>query len=232
MKIAIMQPYFLPYIGYFQLISLVDKFIIYDDVNFIKRGWINRNRILSNSSDLMISIPLEKASQNKKINEHFISDQTDWKKKMLMNVKHSYNKAPYFESAFELFEKILDYEEKELSPFLFNSINKLCSFLDIDTELISSSSIYNNQQLKGQHRILDICLQESGDHYINPTGGKLLYDKKYFDDNEVTLNFLETDEIRYDQYGDKFVPFLSILDVIMFNRKESIKLFLNNYRLE
>ena len=127
--------------------------------------------------------------------------------------------------------KIVNYESSELSPFLLNSIKKICSFFNIETELINSSTIYNNQHLKGQHRILDICLKESADHYINPSGGKSLYDKDYFYDNKVLLNFLVTDEIRYKQFENEFIPFLSILDVMMFNGRESTRLFLNNYKL-
>lgn len=169
MKLGIMQPYFLPYIGYFQLIKAVDKYVIYDDVNYIKKGWINRNNILCNGQAHLFSISLRGASQNKLINEIEISDDFSKFRKM---IELSYRKAPYFEEVFKLLNSIIDYPNKNLSLFLANSIKEICKYLSIDTEIIFSSEIEKNNDLKGQEKILEICKILQAKTYINAIGGQ------------------------------------------------------------
>ena len=235
MKIAIMQPYLFPYIGYFQLIKAVGKFIVYDDVNFIKQGWINRNSILVQNKSYLFTLPLSNQSSFSKINEIKINDKLyeSWKIKILRTVEQSYKKAPFFFDSFVLLNEILNVtvENLTISKYNANGIKIICNYLNIKTEIIDSSSIYINSDLKGQNRILDICLREQAIHYINPIGGLDLYDRDIFKDSSIQLNFLKTDTIIYNQFGQEFVPFLSIIDVLMFNSPEEINVMLDNYKL-
>lgn len=226
-----MQPYIFPYIGYFQLINAVDKFVIYDDVNFINRGWINRNRILVNGKDSLFTIPLKDASQNKLINEIDVNWDAAWKNKFLKTIEQSYKKAPFYKEGLEIIEKTLNIEDLNTSNVIFNNLKVICEYLDITTELIPSSAIYQNTDLKAQERILDICLQEKANHYINPIGGLELYDKSYFESKGLKLNFIKAKPVIYKQFKNDFVPWLSMIDVLMFNSKETIQGFLNEYEL-
>lgn len=231
MHIGIMQPYFFPYIGYFQLINLVDKFILYDDVNYINKGWINRNNILINGKGQLFTIPLQGASQNKRINEIHIQNEINWKQKFTKTIKNSYSKSPFFNNIYPLLEDILSNELKNISDFNLLSIRTICNYLDINTIIIESSSIYNNDELKGQNRIIDICLKENALQYINPIGGTNLYNKEDFTKQNLSIKFIKTKDIHYQQYKNDFVPFLSIIDVIMFNSKTEVKNLLNQYEL-
>jgi hypothetical protein len=231
MKIAIMQPYFMPYIGYFQLINAVDKFVIYDDVNYINKGWINRNQILINNKPSIITVPLKGASQNKKINEIFVSSDEKWKSKMLRTIELSYKKAPFFNEVFLLFQNILNSNYQTISQLNLQSIKLICNYLSLNTTLDLSSNLYNNQIFAGQQRILDICIKENINQYINPIGGFDLYDKTYFEKSGVNINFIKSNPVIYKQYTDEFVPWLSILDVLMFNGKVKTKVILNNFSL-
>ncbi|MCU0338885.1 MAG: WbqC family protein [Spirosomaceae bacterium] len=231
MRLAIMQPYFLPYIGYLQLIQAVDKFVFYDDVNYINKGWVNRNRMLLNGQEYLFTIPLKDASQNKRINEISLSDDPKWRDKLLKTIEQSYKKAPYFGETFGLIEQILRLPTTNLSEWIFGSFGLLNAHLGITTEIVASSGIYQNTHLKAQERILDICRQERATHYINPIGGTELYDKATFETEGMTLNFLKTNRIEYPQFKNEFVPWLSILDVMMFNTPETIQDFLEEYAL-
>ncbi|MFY7888622.1 MAG: WbqC family protein [Spirosomataceae bacterium] len=231
MKIAIMQPYILPYIGYFQLIKAVDKFIIYDDVHFINRGWINRNRLLVGGKDSLFTIPLKEASQNKLIHEIEVNWDAAWKSKFLKTLEQSYKKAPFYADVLPLVQASLALDNVPISEVIVENLRILCSYLDIKTEIIASSRSYNNQHLKAQERILDICLQEKAHQYINPIGGLELYDKTVFEEKGMVLNFIKAKAISYPQFKNEFVPWLSILDVLMFNSVAQIQGFLEEYEL-
>lgn len=228
MKLAIMQPYFLPYIGYFQLINAVDKHVIYDDVNFIKKGWVNRNNILLNGKSFLINLLLSGASQNKLINQ--IDVQID-QKKLIKTIETAYIKAPMFSKVFPVFLSIMDYENRELGQFLGNSIIKLCNYMSINTELIFSSSIPKDISLKSQEKILHICKLFDADQYINAIGGQTLYDKMEFKKHNIALQFIEPLYTPYPQFKNEFIPYLSILDVLMFNPVEEVRKMLNQYKI-
>lgn len=231
MKLAIMQPYIFPYIGYFQLIKAVDKFVIYDDVNFINRGWINRNRILVNGKDSLFTIPLKEASQNKLINEIEVNWDDAWKSKWVKTLEQSYKKAPYFQQVRPIIEQTLEQEKTIFSEIIVENLKLINAYLDITTEIISSSSIYQNTELKAQTRIVDICVQEKANHYINPIGGIELYQKEVFEEQGMKLNFIKSKPVQYPQLKNDFVPWLSIIDVLMFNSVEQIQTFLDSYEL-
>lgn len=224
MKLGIMQPYFFPYIGYWQLINCVDKYIIYDDVNFIKGGWINRNIILINNKPQYINLPLIGSSSNKLINEISVSDNINLLKKLLKSIEFSYKKAPYIKDVYLLLEDIILYEESNLAKWLENSIISICDYLDINTEIIVSSHIDKNNELKSTNKILDICNVLGANEYINAIGGAALYSKDNFISKNIELSFIKTNEIVYKQFNDNMmVSNLSIIDVMIFNSKEDIK---------
>ena len=228
MKLGIMQPYFFPYIGYFQLIQLVDVYVIADDLNFIKNSYIKKNSILENGAPTLLSLELIGASQNKLINEIEIGKNTD---KLLTGIQRRYAKAPYFKDVFPLLQTILLTEEKNLARFLGESLIKISDYLDIETKFLYSSEIEKNNDLTFDDRIIDICKSVGSDHYINAIGGKELYSKDDFAREGIKLNFIDTKEIEYKQFDKEFVPNLSIIDVLMFNSKEESRELLQRYEL-
>ena len=231
MKIAIMQPYFFPYIGYFQLINAVDAFVIYDDVNYIKKGWINRNNILVNNTSCLFSLPLQNASQNKRINEISVSELNRWKNDFLKTIRSCYKKAPFYNTVYPILERILNFEESNLAIYIHYSIKQLCDYLKIDTQLITSSEIIKNNDLRGQDKIIDICMRLHATEYVNAIGGLELYNKDQFDKNKINLHFIKSEKIIYKQFNAEFIPSLSVIDVIMFNSVETTKEFLNKFEL-
>lgn len=231
MKIGIMQPYFVPYIGYFQLINAVDKYVIYDDVHYIKGGWINRNRILINGMPSYFNVPLIGASPNKLINEIEVSNQDVLIQKNLRALERAYRKAPYFDDVYSLMEDILKCGKTNLAEYLAYSIRKICEFLDITTELIVSSTMDKDNSLKGKEKVVHICHKLGGTEYYNAIGGQELYSFDYFRENNLKLSFVKTDKIEYKQFNNEFQPYLSIIDVMMFNSKEEVKKILNMYTL-
>lgn len=231
MKVGIMQPYFFPYIGYWQLINAVDKFVIYDDVNFINRGWINRNKIIINGQARYINLQMYKASQNKLINEIEVLGNKVYNKKLLKNIESSYKKAPYFSKVYPLIENIIKQDENNMSKYLINSIREICKYLEINTQILVSSEIEKNNNLRGQDKIIEICKILNADQYINAIGGIELYSREDFESNGMLLKFLRTKNIRYKQFNDNFLPNLSMIDVIMFNSVQATKRLIEEYEL-
>jgi hypothetical protein len=229
MKIAIMQPYLFPYIGYFQLIQNVDEFIVYDNIQFTKKGWINRNRILVNGNESYLTLPLKKDSDYLDIKDRYITE--DWtieRKKIINKIKETYIKAPFFQTVFPLIEEIFNFENKNLFQFIYNSLKQINNYLDIKTPLIVSSSIEINHSLKAEDKVIALCKARLANNYINPIGGIELYSKEIFKEEGLELQFLKTNNIIYPQFKNEFVPFLSIIDVIMFNNKEKVLEYLNS----
>lgn len=226
-----MQPYFCPYLGYFQLMQSVDRFVLFDDVNYIKKGWINRNRVLVNGVEYLFTIPLEGMSQNKLICETMIVESRTWKDNLLKTVEHSYRKAPNFDVTYPIIQQILAFEERSLSRFIANSLSIFAAYIGMTVKIVNSSIGYANRCFRGQNRILDICLREGATHYHNATGGMELYDHHIFASKGVTLRFVKPHLTGYTQFGNDFISGLSIIDVLMFNSKKKIKSFLDEYEL-
>lgn len=232
MKLAVMQPYFFPYIGYFQMINAVDVFVFYDDVNFIKRGWINRNKILVNGSECLLTIPCIKASQNKYISDIKINKQHKLYKNIKTTIKYSYKNAPYYDTVFPLIENVFASNTDEISTLAQQSILEIVQYLDIQTDFkISSVDFPESKGMDKADRLISICQANNATQYINAIGGKELYDKEYFQKKGIDLNFLSPNKIEYKQFGPDFTPWLSIIDVLMFNSIEDIKKHLNEYEL-
>lgn len=229
MKLAVMQPYLFPYIGYFQLMNAVDEFVIYDNIEFTKKGWINRNRILVNGKDEYLTIPLKKDSDYLDVKDRYLAEiwQIE-RKKMLNRIMESYRKSLHFNNVYPIVEKCLLFEETNLFEFVLNSINIIKEYLGICTPLIISSTISINHQLKSEKKVIEICKTRKADIYINPIGGTELYNINDFKKEGIDMYFLKSDEIRYKQFNNDFVPFLSIIDVMMFNSKEEIRKLLES----
>ena len=231
MKLGIMQPYFLPYIGYWQLLNAVDQYVIYDDVNFIKGGWINRNNILINNEAKLFNIQMQGASSNKLINEIEVSQNQVWKKKFLKTIENSYSKAPFYKEVYPVIENIVNYDETNLAKYISYSISKVCDYLNIDTKLIIYSDINKDNDLKGQAKVIEICKIMGADEYYNSIGGQSLYSYSDFEKHGVKLRYLKTNISKYKQFNDEFVPGLSIIDIMMINSVSDIKNKLEEYEL-
>lgn len=232
MTLAIMQPYLFPYIGYFQLIAAVDKFVVLDDVNYIKKGWVNRNNLLEGGAAGLFTVPLSGASQNRKINELELSDEAGWKEKLWRRIGMVYGKAPQFDVVAPMVQQGLIRQSSSIATYNVSIIQDVLDYLHVETEIVPSSSSYGNEGLKGPYRIMDICVREGAKRYINPIGGMELYDKAEFRAHGIDLYFLRTRAIAYKQGRHSFVPNLSILDVMMWNPPEQIAEWLGEYDLE
>jgi hypothetical protein len=230
MKIGIMQPYFLPYIGYFQLIKSVDVFVIYDKIKYTKKGWINRNRMLQNAKDVMFSLPLKNDSDSLDVCDRELSADFN-RDKLLNQFKGAYRRAPFFEQTFPLIESIIRYENNNLFRFLHNSIVGTCKHLNIDTEIRESSQIAIDHSLKNQDKVIALCEALGASVYINAIGGMELYEKESFLDKGIDLKFIKSKPFEYSQFGNEFVPWLSIIDVMMFNSAAMIQEQLNQFDL-
>jgi hypothetical protein len=229
MKVAIMQPYLFPYIGYWQLIKSADVFVIYDDVHYIVRGWINRNAILEQGSRKIFTLETRGASRNKLINQISVGGNAE---KLIKTLYQNYKKAPYFDPVISIFSDLLLNKENNLAQFLTTTIRKICSYLSIETNLIVSSEVFNNADLRSADRLMDICRQLGADVYVNAIGGRDLYSKAEFAEKGLQLLFIESKPFKYAQFGEAlFVPNLSIIDVMMFNSPEVIHRFVGSYRL-
>jgi len=226
-----MQPYFLPYIGYFQLIRAVDAFVVYDDIKYTKKGWINRNRLLLNGRDEVFSLPLQKGSDHLKVCDRHLA-QSFIRSKLLAKIKGAYHAAPHFEKVYLLTEDIIGCTESNLFKYILNSLQQVCTHLEINTPLIVSSSLNVDQDLSGKSRVIKTCERLGADTYVNPIGGRDLYPREYFGAHDIELQFLQPRTCSYQQFAHPFVPWLSILDVMMFNDAASIRQnYLCNYDL-
>jgi hypothetical protein len=216
-----MQPYFLPYIGYFQLLASVDQFIVYDNIKYTKKGWINRNRMLLNGAGAMFSLPLKKDSDALDIVNRELA--VDFERiKLLKKFKGAYSHAPQFDLIYPVLERIVQHEERNLFRYIHNSIVQLCEYLGIKTEVRISSEIAIDHELKGQDKVLALCRAVGANMYINTIGGVELYAKDDFRREGIDLLFIKSRPNEYAQYGDAFVPWLSIVDVLMFNPKNLV----------
>lgn len=233
MRIAIMQPYFFPYIGYFQLIRSVDTFVFYDDVNFIKRGWINRNKFLVNGEERIVTIPCVRVSQNKLIKDIQVDTNNPIFRNAFRTLELSYKRAPYFDDVWDrVVSPCLSMDQTSISDFCIVGVRNICDYLGIRTQFkISSVERYGNDALPREERLIDIVRREGFSEYVNAIGGQAIYDKSYFRIQGVVLHFLKPSQPEYSQFGDSFVANLSILDMMMFLEKERILDLLDSYEL-
>lgn len=231
MKLAIMQPYLLPYIGYWQLLAAVDKFVVLDDVAFIPRGWIHRNRILVNGAPYLFTLPVSGSSPNRLIYEIERADSESWRHKFHSTLRQSYGHAPHYKTTMALLDPILTNPERNLSRFILDSLQTVAEYLEITTHLALASSSYDKHGLKGQERIIDICKREGTNCYLNSSGGILLYERDRFAEKNIFLQFLEPNETPYPQRTESFVPWLSIIDLLMNVGRDNTRIMLADFTL-
>lgn len=232
MKIAVMQPYLFPYLGYFQLIRAVDVFVSYDDVQYIKGGFVNRNNMLANGKKKMFSFPLKKDSTYSNINERSFSNDFDYHaEKFLRTVYQEYHNAPFFAETHALITSVLSDKDRNIASFITNSLISIARHLRLDTSFYLSSRIPKNNRFGKNDRLFHIIKSFKSSHYINPIGGLELYDKSDFGNEGITLQFLRMNDVTYKQFANVFVPNLSIIDVLMFNSRNAIGRLLEEYTL-
>lgn len=235
MTLGIMQPYFMPYIGYFQLINAVDKFVVYDHIQYTKKSWVNKNRFLNDGRDELFTISLRKGSDYLNINQRMLSENSlEIRKKILRKLENSYRKAPHFSNCWNLIENIFLYGGSEnLFDFIVYSLDSCLDYLGLPKSLIISSEVedLNDLKLKGKDRVINICRKAGAKKYVNPIGGVKLYDKQFFQEAGIELFFLKSKPLEYKQFNSDFVPGLSIIDVMMFNSVDDIQKMLNQYEL-
>jgi WbqC-like protein family len=235
MSIAIMQPYVFPYIGYFQMIAAVETFVFYDDVHFIKKGWINKNRILLNGQDYTFTIPCVKISQNKLINETEVVPRSPEVAKLLAQIASSYKKSPHFEEVFPVLQGVLQAEVRQISELAQLSVVEVCHYLGMPARFVQSS-IFSPQTrgMEKADRLIQITKDAGHKHYINAPGGKELYTKPYFAAQGVELSFIQPQSsVQYTQGKSKnFVPWLSIIDVLMNCSIDQIQSMMRHYYLD
>lgn len=231
MKLGIMQPYFFPYIGYWQLMNHVDQYVIYDDVNFIKGGWINRNRILNHGKIQFFNLQMKGASPNKLINEIEIETDERVIRKSLRMIENCYGKAPYYKQTYELICDMMFYKNSNLAAFLTNAIMRMAEYLGMNTKFIVSSDLEKNNELRGRDKVIHICRLLGADEYYNASGGQELYEFESFEQQGIKLKFVDTGAVSYRQFGEEFVPNLSIIDVLMFNSLQEVREELKKFRV-
>ncbi|WP_291588240.1 WbqC family protein [Comamonas sp. UBA7528] len=222
MKISVMQPYFMPYIGYFQLIKYSDIFIVYDNIKYTKKGWINRNRMLCQGHEKIFSIPLVKDSDSLEIRDRYISENYS-RSKLLNQFHESYKKAPYYNFCTPLLEKIIDYKDDNLFNYILHSIKEISNHLGIESKIIKSSDVLIDHSLRSHEKVIALCKKMDGSDYINPIGGVDLYEKRVFNESNLNLHFLKSNSsIRYKQFNSNYIPWLSIIDMLMFTSPEEV----------
>lgn len=231
MKVSIMQPYFFPYIGYFQLIAASDVFVLHDDVQYIKGGWVNRNRILLNGESRMITFPVQKDTYDLPINARNYVEDKQARKDIINLIKQAYAKAPCYRHVFTMLEELMMFEDRNVARFNENLIRRIAGYMGLSCKIITSSGMEKHDSLAGEQRVLDMCKRLGATDYTNPIGGTELYHQEAFQKCGITLRFLEAQNEHYEQFGDTWVPFLSVIDVLMFNTVEEIRELLTKYRL-
>ncbi len=233
MKLGIMQPYLFPYIGYYQLMHAVDRFVVADDVTFIKQGWINRNRLLINGTAAYFTVPVRRPRATALIRDVEIDDGPGrrWRTRLLKTIANFYRRAPSFEGVYPLVERVLAGPFTRIADMARASLHEVCDYLGTPVSIVESSAAYGNAHLKGQERVLDTCRAERATDYINAAGGRALYSPEAFLARGIRLHFLSTGTIEYPQFNLPFVPSLSVIDVLMFNPREQARDFLNQYEL-
>lgn len=235
MRLGIMQPYFFPYIGYWQLINAVDEFIIFDIVQFIRHGWIERNRILKPQEGWQyISAPLEKHHRETLIKDIRIKNGNEWKDTIIRQLSHYKKRAPFFNNTIDLLYDIFLNDYDTITQFNYNAISKICSYLNINTKIVILKELNLEIEYASapDEWALNICKKiPECNEYWNPEGGKTFFNEQKYITNNIKIRFLKAKNIEYNQHRDRFEPYLSIIDVMMFNSQETIKKMLTDYEL-
>lgn len=234
MKLGIMQPYFFPYIGYFQLINAVDKWIVFDIVQYKRHHWINRNRILHPKAGAQnIIVPLRKHSREALIREIEMADEQGWRLRIIAQLEHYKKKAPFYKETIDFLEECFAMRTESLSEFNTATLKMVCERLDIafDYAVCSELNFELNDISAPGDWALRISKQLEAEEYINPETGREIFDSAKFEKSGVKLKFLAPKLSAYMQKGCEFVPGLSIIDVMMWNSSEDIKAMLSDFTI-
>ena len=223
-----MQPYFLPYIGYWQLLSAVDRFVVYDNIQYTKRGWINRKQFLQQGKAAYFTVPLKSDSDYLEVSARTVAESFD-RMKLLRQFTEAYHRAPHFAAVFPILERIVTAAPINLFEYIHHSIVVIADYLQIRTPIVVSSSVAIDHGLRAQDKVLAICGALGADRYLNTIGGMELYSREAFSARNIKLAFIRTRPIAYAQFGAAFVPNLSILDVLMFNSRDQARSLLSQY---
>lgn len=233
MKVALMQPYFLPYIGYFQLIHAVDEFIVFDNAQYIRRGWMNRNRILNaHKESNFINVPVQKAPRETKIKDIVINNELDWKINIFQQLYY-YQKAPFYAFVSDFLDECLSINTSSLSQFNTNLLKKMCNLLEIDTKItiLSENLPIISMANAADEWGVEVCKALNATTYINAIGGIEFYDQQKYIENGIGIQFIKPVLKPYKQFNSIFIPGLSIIDVMMFNHTHEIKAMLELHEL-
>lgn len=235
-SIGIMQPYFLPYLGYFALIKHTDSWVVFDTVQYIDKGWMNRNRILSQSKEgiVYITVPVKKKSRDMLIKDTCIDDTQKWRQKIKGQITFYKKKAPYYYKVNNLINEILSFDTNKLSELNVYALEKICNYLDIDFKytVFSHDTMGIDEVSSPDEWALEITKSMGANTYINPPGGKSFFDNEKYKKEKIDLKFLTLNLKEYNTFSDTFIPGLSIIDVMMFNHPEEITELLNDYTYE
>ena len=229
MTLAIMQPYFFPYLGYFQLLAAADTFVFIDDVNYQKGGWINRNRIKRDGEVWWITIPVRKISQHTKISDATVSEDSKWRKHLFRQLEYAYRDAPHRSEVLDLVQRVLNFETEYIADIAKRSVVEVLKRLNCNVNLVWTSTIYENSHLSGQDRVIDICKSNEASTYINASGGRSLYDERTFSEEGISLEFLRpvansTAVLRGNT--------LSIIDILMYHSVDEVAMALTGLTRE
>ena len=230
MTLGIMQPYFLPYIGYFSLIKHCDEFILFDTPQYIRHGWIERNRIIKRDGDpFYIKVPLNKTSQKATIDSITINNNSDWQAKILAQLVHYKKKAPHYDKVVALLKAIFETPVSSITELNFNALSVICDYLNIKTpiKIWSKMDLIIDEVKSPDEWALNICKARGANSYFNPPGGRTFFNGQKYNDAGISLKFMKIEATKYTQFSNEFVPFLSIIDVLMFCSIDQIDTMLN-----
>jgi hypothetical protein len=231
-----MQPYFFPYLGYFALIAATDEWVVFDTAQYIRRGWVNRNRVLSSGKDgwKYIRIPVEKSSQLTRICEM----KTASSSVLFTNVVNSLDdyrcwETPFYDETRQLLEACLTASSDDLTDCLVRCLTQTCEHLQIPfaPRLYSTLDITQPADPQPGDWALQTALQLGATEYLNPPGGRDLFDPTAFHNAGIHLTFLEHKLPRYQQRAE-FIAGLSIIDVLMWNGRIRTRELLTDYQLD
>ena len=229
MILSIHQPEYLPYIGFFERLSVSDVFVILDDVGYQKNGFINRNKIKTEKGAKWITVPVIGRSPNLKINEVAIDNSKNWGASQWGAIFSSYSKAPYFKEYSDFFEEFFNKKWSlicDADIYLLQNINK---FLDINLKILKSSEL--GVLGKGTERLINICKELKADYYLSGPGNEEhQVEKEKFKEQEIKVETKDFSNPKYQQMfiNQDFLPYMSIIDLLFNEGKNSIKIIKNN----
>jgi hypothetical protein len=227
---AVMQPYFFPYIGYFQLMSQCDTFVVFDDVQYVDHRWMNRNRILLNGKSAWLTYPVERGPLAGSIRDRLYVARDQDRLDVLNKLHEAYRRAPNYEPVRALVQSCLDFESRSVSAFNANLLEAVARAIGLRSTMKFASDFGIDPSLRGEDRVLAVCAALGAREYVNSIGGVSLYSSENFDRRGVTLRFLKGEAVQYRQFGAEFVPSLSIIDALMFTDESELADMLSRCR--